>query len=81
MVAAVNNIHVGISLVEKDVEAAWQNHYSLCMGLYSIRAMLQNLMGDFTDPPCEELLARARTTLEKSDIYILLHDRHEAEVL
>ena len=71
---------VGIALLEKDVDAAWRDQYSLCMGLYSVRAMLQTLTGSFTDPPCEELLLRAKTPLEKSEVYILLHDRHEAEV-
>ena len=71
----------GIALIEKDVEAAWRDHHSLCMGLYSLRVVLQNLVCDFADPPCEELLPRATTALEKSEIYVLLHDRHEAEVL
>ena len=76
-----NSAYTGIALIEKDVEAAWRDHHSLCMGLYSLRVVLQNLVCDFAAPPCEELLPRATTALEKSEIYVLLHDRHEAEVL
>ena len=71
---------IGIALLEGDVEAAWYDQHSLCMGLYSMRAMLQTLTCSFTDPPCEELLSRAKTPLEKSEIYMLLQYRHEAEV-
>ena len=75
-----NTLRAGIALLEKDVEAAWHDQHSLCMGLYSLRAKLQTLTCSFTDPPCEELLSRAKTPLEKSEIYMLLQNRHEAEV-
>jgi hypothetical protein len=69
--------HYGIELLEHDTERSWSEHHTLCMGLYKLWAELQNLSGIFTDPPCEGLLLR----LEKAEIYILLHDRHEAEVI
>ena len=76
----ISNIRIGISLIEQDIESAWRDHHSLCMGLYMLRAMFQTLTGNLTDPPCEDLLLRAKNVLEKSEIYILLNDRYEAEV-
>jgi hypothetical protein len=73
-------IVAGIRLLEHNIEESWRDHHSLCMGLYKLRSVLQNLTGECTEPPCFDLLERAQNILEKAEIYILLHDRHEAEV-
>lgn len=70
----------GIKLLEVDIESSWSDQYDLCMEAYKLHAELQNITGILTYPRCDILLPRAKTNIEKADIYYLLHRRYEAEV-
>lgn len=69
-----------MKLLEVDIEAAWSGQYDLCMEAYKLIAELQNITGIITFPRCDILLPRAKSNIEKADIYYLLHRRYEAEV-
>lgn len=71
---------VGIKLLEVDLETSWKEQYTLCMDAYKLQADMQNITGCLTHPRCDHLLARAKTNIEKAQIYLLLHVRYEAEV-
>lgn len=67
--------------MEINIEDSWTCQYELCMHAYKFHAELQNVTGILTLPRCDHLLERAKTEVEKAEIYILLDTRYEVEVI
>ncbi|HEY0095784.1 MAG TPA: histidine kinase, partial [Archangium sp.] len=68
---ALEYLRVGTSLLRED---CWSGQYTLSFQLHRHRAECLNQTGqhEAADRDCELLLRQARSTLEKSDIYLLM---------
>lgn len=62
-----------------DIEASWSNQYDFCIAAFKLYAELQQITGIQTFQ-CEILLPRAKTNIEKAEIYFFLRRQFEAKV-